>query len=120
MGIAGFAAAAIFGSVLTLSAAVQTASTSGGPPMRTQAIASPPAMAESSATFSTTEAPAPGTLVDINSASAAELGKVRFIGRKRAAAIVSGRPWRSPDELVAKKIVPPKYYERIKDQLVAR
>ncbi len=119
MGIAGFAAAAILGTVLTLSAAAQTASTSGGPPMRTQAIAP---ITDSSATFSTAEEPAPaaGTLVDINSASAVELGKVRFIGRKRAAAIVSGRPWRSPDELVAKKIVPQKYYDRIKDQLVAR
>jgi len=116
MGIAGLAAAAIFGTVLTLSAAAQTASNGGGPPARIQAVASP----SSSATPSAADDPAPVTLVDINSASAAELGGVRFIGRKRAAAIVSGRPWRSPDELVTKKIVPQKYYERIKDQLVAR
>lgn len=64
--------------------------------------------------------PAPAAPVDINSASAAELGKVRFIGRKRALAIVAGRPWRHPEELVNKKIVPQKYFEQIKDHLIAK
>jgi len=58
--------------------------------------------------------------LDINVASEAELGRVRFIGRKRAAAIVSGRPWQHPDDLVAKKVVPAKVYSQIREQLVAR
>jgi DNA uptake protein ComE-like DNA-binding protein len=61
-----------------------------------------------------------GMTVDINSASVVELGHVRFIGRKRAVAIVAGRPWQTPEDLVAKRIVPRKYYDQIKDHLVAK
>jgi competence protein ComEA len=59
-------------------------------------------------------------LVDINSATPAELTGVRFIGRNRAAAIVKGRPWKHPDELVAKRVMPKKVYDQIKDQLIAK
>ena len=64
--------------------------------------------------------PAPAVPVDINGASAVDLGKVRFIGRKRALAIIAGRPWKHPEDLVGKKILPQKYYDQIKDHLVAK
>ncbi len=59
-------------------------------------------------------------LVDINTATPVELTRVRFIGRNRAAAIVAGRPWKHPDELVAKRVMPKKVYDQIKDQLIAK
>ena len=65
-------------------------------------------------------APAKSAPVDINSASTAELIRVRFIGRNRAAAIVAGRPWRHPEDLVAKRVMPRKVYDQIKEHLVAR
>ncbi len=65
-------------------------------------------------------APAKSAPVDINSASTAELIRVRYIGRNRAAAIVAGRPWRHPEELVAKRVMPRKVYDQIKEHLVAR
>lgn len=65
-------------------------------------------------------APAKSVPVDINSASTVELIRVRFIGRNRAAAIVAGRPWRHPEDLVAKRVMPRKVYDQIKEHLVAR
>ena len=59
-------------------------------------------------------------LVDINTATPAELTHVRFIGRNRAKAIIAGRPWKHPDELVAKRVMPKKIYDQIKDQLIAK
>ena len=63
--------------------------------------------------------PPPMAQVDINTASAGDLVKVPYIGRKRAAAIISGRPWHSPEDLVGKRVLPRKYYDRIKDRLTA-
>ena len=52
--------------------------------------------------------------LDINTASAAELDKIKYVGPKRAAKIIAGRPWKSTDELVAKGVLPRAYYEKIK------
>jgi competence protein ComEA len=87
----------------------------------TAAPANPPGHLAPSVPTAAPPVPEPlAPLVDINSASAAELGKVKYIGRKRAAQIIAGRPWKSPDDLLAKKVVPLKYYERIKDRLIAQ
>ena len=64
--------------------------------------------------------PAMAAPVDLNTATAAELDKVKFIGKKRAAKIIAGRPWKSPDDLVAKKVLPQKVFDKIKDRFVAR
>ena len=68
-------------------------------------------------------AAAPGAkteLLDINSASAAELDALPGIGEARAAAIVKGRPYRGKDDLVQKGIIPKNVYDKIKDRIVAR
>jgi competence protein ComEA len=112
MRFAGPGAIAIFGAMLTVSVLGQPVTPPTAPPVKPQAVA-PVASPE----------PAVPTLswpVDINAASADELGKVKFIGRKRAAAIIAGRPWQTPDDLVVKKVVPRKYFDQIKDQLVAK
>jgi DNA uptake protein ComE-like DNA-binding protein len=67
----------------------------------------------------------PGTagkpaLIDLNSASKAELETLSGIGAARSEAIIKGRPYRGKDELLSKKIVPSNVYEGIKDKVIAR
>ena len=65
--------------------------------------------------------PAPAApLLDLNSASKAELDVLPGIGPVRAEAIIKGRPYRGKDELVQKKIIPQGVYDGIKDRVIAR
>lgn len=69
----------------------------------------------------TTTAPAAKTaLIDINSATAAELDALPGIGEARSKAIIAGRPYKGKDDLVNKKIIPASVYEKIKDQIIAK
>ncbi len=63
---------------------------------------------------------APATLLDINSASAADLQALPGIGDKRAADIIKNRPYKGKDELVQKKIIPEGVYAKIKGQIIAK
>src|SRR5450759_2600513 len=59
-------------------------------------------------------------LLDINSASAAELDALQGIGKAYSAAIIKGRPYKGKDELVQKNIVPQATYDGIKDKIIAK
>jgi competence protein ComEA len=59
-------------------------------------------------------------LVDINSASKAELKKLPFIGDEEAERIIAGRPFLSKAHLVTKGYISPGAYEAIKNKVVAR
>lgn len=61
-----------------------------------------------------------GELMDINSASEAQLASLKGIGDVRAKAIVKGRPYKGKDDLLRKKIVPKNVYEDIKEQIIAK
>lgn len=59
-------------------------------------------------------------LIDINTASAADLEALKGIGKVHAAEIIKGRPYKGKDDLVSKKIITEKMYADIKDQIIAK
>jgi DNA uptake protein ComE-like DNA-binding protein len=92
--------------------------------------AATPAFAQKAETPKKTEAAKPAAkkaeekpaanLMDINSATEAELATLKGIGEVRAKAIVKGRPYKGKDDLVRKKIVPKNVYNDIRDQIIAK
>jgi DNA uptake protein ComE-like DNA-binding protein len=59
-------------------------------------------------------------VIDINTASKAELSSLSGIGDAYSQKIIDGRPYKRKDELVSKKIVPQATYDKIKDLIVAK
>ncbi len=113
MRISKFVILAALGAVLALPAAAQTSQTT--PPTTKPA----PTATTTTAAPKATTAPA-AALVDINSASAADLDKLPGIGPSRAAAIIKGRPYKGKDDLVSKKILPQGVYNGIKNKIIAK
>jgi len=68
----------------------------------------------------TASAQAQTDLIDINTATAAQLDAIKDIGAARAAAIIKGRPYKRKDELVTRKILTQGVYDKIKDKIVAK
>lgn len=64
------------------------------------------------------EAPVAGVL-DINTATPAELKTLPGVGDAYARRIVDGRPYTAKNQLVTRGILPQATYDRIKDQIVA-
>ena len=70
----------------------------------------------------TKAAPTPkaAAVLDLNSASKAELVALPGIGEVYAQKIIDGRPYTRKDQLVSRKVIPAATYDQIKDQVIAR
>ncbi len=91
--------------------------------LRVAAVAAPasasPAATHASA-VSTSKKAAPVKLVDINSASRAQLKALPGIGDAEADRIIAGRPYRSKADLAAHKVLPTGIYLSLKSRIIAR
>ena len=58
--------------------------------------------------------------LDINHATREQLGSLPGITEAEAARIIAARPYKSSEDLVTKRVIPTRDYDRIKDKITAK
>lgn len=97
-----------------------TPTTNPTPPAGTMAPAMPAApKTPDPASHSTASVPKAG-LVDINTATAAELKGLPGVSDADSAKIIQGRPYADTNQLVSRHVVSEATYDKIKDHVVAK
>ncbi|MDD2897605.1 MAG: helix-hairpin-helix domain-containing protein [Desulfuromonadaceae bacterium] len=66
------------------------------------------------------KAAAKAKLVDINTATAAELKTIPGIGEALAAKVIAGRPYANKTQLKSRNVIPANVYEQVKDLIIAK
>ena len=66
------------------------------------------------------EKAAKAELIDINTATKAELSALPGIGDVYSQKIIEGRPYAKKDQLKSKKIIPGATYDKIQDKIIAK
>ena len=107
----------IFRSLLMLMMAVTLMA---APPAKTAPGKTPAKTAAPPADKAPAAAKTDAQLIDINTASEAELKSIPGIGDAYASKIIAGRPYRAKNVLDQKKIIPHATYEKIKDMIIAK
>lgn len=67
-----------------------------------------------------TQATAGQQLLDLNTATEAQLKELPGVGDAYAKKIIAERPYKRKDELVSKNVVPQAAYDKFKDKVVAK
>jgi DNA uptake protein ComE-like DNA-binding protein len=89
--------------------------------VKTDAKPSPAsAMEKAKAPAAAEKAAAKAPLVDINTASDAELKAIPGVGDALAAKIIAGRPYANKSQLKSRKVLSSLLYEQIKDRIIAK
>lgn len=83
-------------------------------------MVSPPPLSAQQAKAPAAAAAKSAVLVDINTATEAQLKELPGIGDAYAAKIVQNRPYRVKTDLERKNIIPHATYEKVKDRIIAR
>lgn len=105
----------LFATMLSLSLAVSGIAADKKAP----AAAKPAEAAKAAPADKKAEPAAKQELLDINTASEADLKALAGIGDVYSKKIIAGRPYAKKDQLLSKKIVPKATYEKIKDKIIA-
>lgn len=59
-------------------------------------------------------------MIDINSATEAQLKRIPGISDEYAKKIIGGRPFANKSQLLSKKIIPKPVYDKVKDMIIAK